>query len=256
MFPYLDIAGFKRRSVMVPTDVDALESLYPGFVAARVALQSSFINSRLRKRYGNAGQQNSLPLGQTAPALVAAGTSPPGVSLTGRPILGSLQVILSIDGAGGLTVATFKWSPDGGLSWSTGVTTASAVALAGTGMSANFSVGSYSTDNVYAAATPVPEAVLGWLVALVTRDAFLRRGMNPQDPAMQMIVDECTVALADLKEAADSTDGLFDLPASEDLDSAVTTGGPQFYSETSPYVFADLQRQQGTAEDSSGRGRS
>jgi hypothetical protein len=251
MFPYLDLPGFKRRSVMPPTDVDALDSLYPGFVAARVALASSFINSRLRKRYGTSThlQQSSLPLGQNPPTLLAAGTTPPAVTLFGRPIIGSVQIRIEITTLGALGVAVFRWSMDGGLTFVSGVTTAASVALTGTGLSALFSSGSYSTDNVYSAATPVPESVLGWLTAMVTRDLYLRRGMNPQDPAIEIMGEQYSQALLDLKEASDSKDGLFDLPVSEDQDSAVTTGGPLSYSETSPYVWQNAQRNIARGED-------
>jgi hypothetical protein len=45
--------------------------------------------------------------------------------------------------------AKFRWSEDGGLNWTSGVSTAASVALGTTGLTANFATGTYSTSNVY-----------------------------------------------------------------------------------------------------------
>jgi len=248
MFPYLDLAGFKRRTMMPQSEVDYVNQDSPGFIEQRIASRSSLINARLRKRYGNTGARSSLPLGQQAPTLVAAGTSPPSVTLSGRPTLGSLQIGLSITLGGVTGVATFSWTADG-VTYTTAMT-ASSVVLGSTGLTALFpATGTFAIDNVYAAATPVPETVLGWLVTMVTYDCYRKRGVNPQDPQIQLLVEEYNTALAELKEAADSKDGLFDLPTSEDQDSAVTTGGPLGCSQASPYVWQDVERARATAED-------
>ena len=140
-------------------DVDYVEQFAPGFTLTRITIWTSYINARLRKRYGNAGEGSVVPF-----------------------------------------------------------------------------------------ATP-PESVLGWLTALVTLDVLRKRGLNPADPAAEMYAKDVERAMAELKEAADSKDGLFDLPAVDDGDSAVTTGGPLGYSETSPYVWADIERNIGRNED-------
>jgi len=242
---------------MPAPDVDALERLSTGYIARQIALASSYVNSRLRKRYGNAGNVNALPLGRNPPALQAAGSAPPGVALQGRPSLGSLEIRIEIETPGGYGVGTFRWSADGGLTWQqSGVTLAPSVVFGTTGMTAIFPPGPYGTDHVYQAATPVPEAVLGWIVRMVTFQAYNRRGRNMQDPALGDVVKDRDEALADLKEAADSNTGLFDLPVNEDADSAVTTGGPLAYTETSPYVWADQQRHVGRQEDHNRRGSS
>lgn len=248
MFPYLDLAGFKSRTVMPTGDVTIVETAQPGFTTQRLSMAQSYINARLRKRYGNGGG-NSLPLGQSPPALVAAGTLPPAVSLAGRPVLGSSQFIIDITTGGPLSTAIFEWSADNGVTFTSGVLTAAFVVLGTTGLTALFPVGSYTADNQYVSATPVPETVLGWMVAIVTVDLYRKRGVNPQDPTIEMCREEAVRALAEIKEASDSKDGLFDLPASDDGDSAVTTGGPLGYSETSPYVWTDIQRAEGAAED-------
>jgi hypothetical protein len=153
---YLDLAGFKVRTLMASGDVDYVETVEPGFVAARLKLRSSYIDGRLRKRYGQSGQ---LPF--TAP----------------------------------------------------------------------------------------PEIILSWLVAMVTYEVMRKRGFNPQDPVGELYTKDNETAMAELKEAADSKDGLFDLPAVENGDSAVTTGGPLGYAETSPYVWQNFERNKGRAED-------
>jgi hypothetical protein len=431
VFPYLDLPGFVARSVMPATDVALVEAKYPGYTAQRIAVRSSLVNARLRKRYGNAANiGNSLPLGQAPPELLAEGTAPPPVGLSGRPVLGCLEMALAMLAPGPLGTSTFQWSSDGGSTWhigaaaipegtappavtfsgpstlaipsdlvvavvlggplgtarfqystdggltftiasalapqglapppvtvsglsslaipsdlvvqvtqagglglsllqysldggmtwvtgvptgpavplgasglvasfpaalyatdnvytgqgiptaptaplgasglvaafpaatyhadnvytAQGIPTAPLVPLAGTGLSAVFPVGTYGADNIYSAAPPVPETVLGWIVAMVTVDVYQKRGVNPQDPMILQCVAAMDGALAELKEAADSKDGLFDLPACEDTDSAVTTGGPLGYTETSPYVWTDQERRAGRGEDGSGRG--
>ena len=229
--------------MMPAVEVSGLEESRPGFVARRIAVVSSYINGRLRKRYGNNGAQNSLPLGQTPPVL--EGDTLPTPTLQGRPTLGSLEIVLIIDGSG-----TFKWSKDGGATFvALGVAISSSVALPGTGMTVVFGSGSYTVGARYQAAPPVLEFVLGWITTLVTDDCYRARGRDTQDPTMVDLRADVERTLADIKEAADSKDGLFDLPVSEDLDSAVTTGGPLGYSETSPYVASVIERNIGQAED-------
>lgn len=249
MFPLLDIDGFKARSLMPPTDVDVVQSQYPGFFEKRRDLATSFIGSRLRKRY-------LWPPGQAPGVLVAAGTSPPPVVLVGRPTLGSDEIVIDMLTGGAVGAATFQWSRDGGLSFTGPLTTAASVSLGATGQQAQFSAGTYSTDNVYSAPPPVPETIQRWLVALVTRDFYLRRGANPQDPGFVQTNEDVTTALAELKEAADSKDGLIELPVSEDQQTAVAVAGPLSYSENSPYVWGDTQRDVGRDEDHNRSGTS
>lgn len=96
---------------------------------------------------------------------------------------------------------------------------------------------------------PAPEAVLGWITALVTYDVLRKRGANPADPGVDAFKADMQKALDEIKEAADSKDGLFDLPSPEEGASNVTTGGPLGYSETSPYVWATKERLYGMWED-------
>lgn len=245
--PYLDFAGYRRRTKVAPTDLDMCESLYAGYIDHRIARGSSLINGRLKKRY-------RVPLGQESPLLIAAGTAPPQIVLAGRPTLGSLELVIQITTPGASGTAVFQWSKDGGLTWTTGIGTISAgtVVLSGTGLVAAFPPAtlSFSADNTYEASTPVPEIALGWLVALLDVDVWQRRGANPQDPSIAMAITERDDALAEIKEAADAKDGLFDLPTNDAAgDSAVTQGGPMFYSEQSPYVWMSQQRGIARGED-------
>lgn len=244
MIPYLDLGGFQRRTVMPLGDVQLVDSLYPGWIARAARTVQSHVNTRLRKRYGE-----SIPFGAAPAQPVAAGTSPPAVTLTGIPTVGSLEIVIAITTAGALGSAVVKWSLDGGDTWTTNVPTAASVALPGTGLTANFAAGTYSADNVYTAATPVPEQILRWMTQILTPDVYRKRGVNPQDPQLELVEKDRTDALAQLKEAADGAEGLLDLPTNEDAGSAVTTGSPMGYSEASPYVWTDQQRTGGVDDD-------
>lgn len=161
MAAYLDLATFKTLTLMPASDVDALNTLAPGWIDAQLEYYSRWIDARLRKRY-------AVPF----------------------PL-------------------------------------------------------------------PAPEAVREWLNRIVTVRAFLRRGVDPTDLQFQAIVADRDDALTDIKEAADSVTGLFELPLLDTGDdSDVTKGGPFAYSEQSPYVWTDLQRTSATDEDRNGSGTS
>lgn len=106
----------------------------------------------------------------------------------------------------------------------------------------------------------VPEVIEGWIVALMTLRAFVKRGFNPStsdDWFVEGVINPAKEAKAEVLEAADSEKGLFDLPfkASEDPDgTGVTRGGPLGYSEASPYAWTDVQLETGRNEDANGRG--
>lgn len=95
-------------------------------------------------------------------------------------------------------------------------------------------------------ASPVPETVLGWLTDLVTFDAYKKRGYNPASEQDADIKSDAQTALDEIKEAAESQNGLFELPLRQDLpgSSAIDRGGPFGYSEASPYDWTDRQREE------------
>lgn len=102
---------------------------------------------------------------------------------------------------------------------------------------------------------PYPEALLEWLTKIVTFELYLKRGVDPADQSIAMYRADKEQAEAEVKEAADSKDGLFDLPLLDSKDAtAITKGAPLFYSETSPYVSTTLQREIGRDEDRNGSG--
>lgn len=104
-------------------------------------------------------------------------------------------------------------------------------------------------------ADPAPETVKEWLTRIVTLRVYLRRGVDPSDLQFEEIKQDAKDALAEIKEAADSETGLYDLPVADAADgSAISKGAPLGYSEASPYVWADVQVSAGRAEDGAGEG--
>src|SRR5262249_40937353 len=88
---------------------------------------------------------------------------------------------------------------------------------------------------------PVPTIVLGWLAKIVTPAAYKKRGWNPSSEQDQDILKEAETAREEIKEAADSNEGLFELPVRQDLPggTGVVFGGPLGYAEASPYTWTD-----------------
>lgn len=107
--------------------------------------------------------------------------------------------------------------------------------------------------DVKAMAADPPETVLGWLVDLVTKEAYDARGYDPSGKSDEdAIKGRAERARAEIKEAADSQNGLFELPLLATLETdGVSKGGPLASSEQSPYVWADTQRELGRGEDDS-----
>jgi hypothetical protein len=134
--------------------------------------------------------------------------------------------------------------------------TAAAVPIPGLGVSAQFVAGPFATDNVYTSGPPAGNVFLRWLTAFATIDVMEARGVNPQDPNIVKWYENRDKAEAKLKEAADTDEGLYDFPTNDDTGSpsAIEFGGELGYSETSPYVGLDVQRETGRREDRQGRG--
>jgi hypothetical protein len=103
---------------------------------------------------------------------------------------------------------------------------------------------------------PVPEIVLGWVTDIVTYDAYMKRGYNPGSQQDGQIKLDRDLAIAQIKEAGDSDEGLFDLPlrATAPEASGRTKSGPFGYSEQSPYVAFDVQVDAARNEDRARRG--
>lgn len=102
---------------------------------------------------------------------------------------------------------------------------------------------------------PYPEAVTDWLARIVTLNAYLRRGVDPNDRQFEELKADAEAAELEVKEAAESEKGLFELPLRADTAAGgISKGGPLGYSEASPYAWTDVQRDAATLEDSNRRG--
>jgi phage gp36-like protein len=102
---------------------------------------------------------------------------------------------------------------------------------------------------------PYPIAVTRWLTDLVTLRCWRKRGVVSTDEQMIDYRAAADAAMRELTEAANSNEGLFDLPLRADTDaSGIVRAFPQSYSEQSPYVWYDIQADIGHDEDSAGEG--
>ncbi len=88
---------------------------------------------------------------QVFPTIVATGTTPPTVAVTGRRVLGLASDTIRIDivAGGAVGTATFRYSFDQGTTWSSTVATAASVVLGTSGLTATFAAGTYNADNQY-----------------------------------------------------------------------------------------------------------
>lgn len=102
---------------------------------------------------------------------------------------------------------------------------------------------------------PYPLTVTDWLARIVTEIAMRKRGIDPTDEQAATYVEDRKTAEAEVLEAANAEEGLFDLPLRADV-SATAIRAPLVlgYSEASPYVFTDIQAEAARREDSQGTG--
>jgi hypothetical protein len=98
---------------------------------------------------------------------------------------------------------------------------------------------------------PYPETAQHWLSTIATPQFYLKRGVDPTDAQFAAMVEAATKAWSEVAEAANSDTGLFDLPLIADVAApgGISKGAPLAYTETSPYVWRDIQREEGQAED-------
>lgn len=82
----------------------------------------------------------------------AGGSVGPAITFSGTSVSPTSSYVVEITTSGALSVGVFRWSSDGGSTWTTGVTLAATVALGATGITANFPAGSYVDDETYSAA--------------------------------------------------------------------------------------------------------
>jgi hypothetical protein len=84
---------------------------------------------------------------QTNSAVTQTGPGPT-VTIAGTPE-GIYDAIIEITTGGSVGTAVFRWSVDGGQSWTSNVLTAASVVLGTTGLTANFSAGTYEIGTTY-----------------------------------------------------------------------------------------------------------
>lgn len=102
---------------------------------------------------------------------------------------------------------------------------------------------------------PVPEAILVWVTRIVSFRVLTRYGWDPQDPTCSLVQQDLNDALAQIKEAADAVDGLWDLPLRDDTTaSGIVAPATRAYSEQGPYVGLSKQAALGREEDANGDG--
>ena len=107
----------------------------------------------------------------------------------------------------------------------------------------------------YALESPYPLIVTAWLTRIVTPLVYFKRGVDPTDEQYTDMSADARQAREEITEAANSVDGLFDLPLIEAAtQTGIAKGYPQAYTEAGPYVFLDQQRSRSKSEDANGRG--
>lgn len=101
-----------------------------------------------------------------------------------------------------------------------------------------------------------PVVVKGWLARLVTVPVYRRRGVDNTDQQITAVQDDAKDAQAEIKEAADAKDGLFELPLRADAPGSdgVSRGKVLSYCEQSPYSWTYVQAMSGREEDRNGSG--
>jgi hypothetical protein len=91
--------------------------------------------------------------------------------------------------------------------------------------------------------SPYPDIIKNWLVRLVNPRAYLKRGLDPSDKQSQVLLDDATAVLLELKEAADAVNGLYELPlrADDPSTSGITKPKILFRSDSTPYEWIGRQ---------------
>lgn len=96
----------------------------------------------------------------------------------------------------------------------------------------------------FAAMPDTPPVVIGWLTRILDAELYYKRGISAKDEQWPEILQRAKDAKAEVKEAADSEKGLFELPlnATAPGETSVSRGGPLGYTEQSPYSWSVVQR--------------
>ena len=87
-----------------------------------------------------------------------------------------------------------------------------------------------------------PVAVQDWLRRMMDLRLYYKRGVDPTDQQFGEIKEDAKAAWAEVADAADSDKGHTELPRrADDPTIGVTRGTPLSYTETSPYIWSDVQ---------------
>lgn len=99
---------------------------------------------------------------------------------------------------------------------------------------------------------PYPEVLRYQAAQLLVQRIWRRNGDSPTNQSKTDDINEAAAAaMAWARDAANSKDGLVELPLRGDTSvSGVALGGPMSYSEKSPYTWTDVQADAGRIEDS------
>jgi hypothetical protein len=95
-----------------------------------------------------------------------------------------------------------------------------------------------------------PEIVKSWVTILVTPAAYAKMGWQPSSESdRESILVPAETARAEVKEAADSETGLFELPLrAGSTAEGISRGATLSYSEASPYTWQTEQRRRAGLE--------
>lgn len=90
-----------------------------------------------------------------------------------------------------------------------------------------------------------PAPILDWLARLMTLRTYLKRGIDPTDAQVSEIKADAQAAWLEILDAANSKDGLTELPLRADSPGSdgVTRATPLSYSEAGPYQWSPIQEQ-------------
>lgn len=98
-------------------------------------------------------------------------------------------------------------------------------------------------------ATPVSHVVRGWLARLLDPVVHRKVGVDATDAQYSDVAQSAADAMAEIREAADAKDGLYDLPLrSNTADTGITRSPTLAYSELSPYTAGHVQRRDSEGE--------
>jgi hypothetical protein len=98
-------------------------------------------------------------------------------------------------------------------------------------------------------AVPIPVSVQMWLARLLDARLLLKRGVDATDAQYADFAKSAADVMSELKEAADSNTGLYDLPLTALGDSAIKREQPMSFSNAGPYAGFRSQRERSYSDE-------